>query len=174
MGDLWVPAKQHTPTRRETVRHKLYRLWLYHGPGFKSLRRALRINDQVLPLNATINDSVYSGRQAISAEHAVEELREKLVDPGMIADYPQAGQVKKAIGDRKVIVSQPVVVANLTEGRHIKPTDVPNRPAQRYTDLEPLSAEEMAKGVSPKEGQRLRYPSDDGLAQDPSAGPWGA
>lgn len=164
MGDLWVPAKQHAPTRRETIRHKLYRLWLYYGPGFRNLRRALRINDQVLPLNARINDSIYSGRQAISAEHAVEELREKLVDPGMIADYPQAGQVKKAIGDRKVVVSQPVVVANLTEGRHIKPADIPNRPR-------PLTAEEMAAGKSPKEGERLRYPSDDGLAQDPSAGP---
>jgi hypothetical protein len=75
----------------ETFRQKIYRYWLYCGPGMKGLRRALRINDQVLPIRATIRDSKFYGKNAVAAAHAVEELRDQCVEAesGFIREYPR-------------------------------------------------------------------------------------
>lgn len=72
------------------MRQRLYRWWLYRGPGLKKLRRALRIHEETLPPGFEMRSATFTGKQAIEAEHEVACLREMLDD----ASYFQRGDLR--------------------------------------------------------------------------------
>jgi hypothetical protein len=64
---------------------QLYRWWLYRGPGFRRVRRALRKTDSVLPPGFEVRDSVFTGGMALEAATEVDRLR-TLIPPHFVRD----------------------------------------------------------------------------------------
>lgn len=100
---------------KERFRDKLYRYWLYCGPGMKGVRRALRINDQILPVKAEVRDAHFYGHNAVEAAHEVETLRDNLVEEGFTREYPRSGEKAMPSKDGEPITSVKVVVEPVTK-----------------------------------------------------------
>lgn len=97
------------------MRRKLYVWWLYHGPGFKNIRRSLRINDEILPIRGVVRDAHFDA-MAVEAEHAVAELRSEVIDHSQVRGMPQEGQIAKILGPRRLVVANVVTTGDVVGG----------------------------------------------------------
>lgn len=69
---------------------------MYRGPGFKGVRGSLKSVEGILPPGFEFRDidsGGFTGPRATEAEHAVEELREKLDD----YDFERSGLKVKVL-----------------------------------------------------------------------------
>ena len=125
---------------------RLYVWWLYHGPGFKSIRRALRINDEILPIKGVVYDAHFTGKNAIEAEHAVAVLRSEVIDHTQVREVP--AKISEVLEGRRLVVDAPVKVADMSDFpvRRVRPQrEIHEELTRRISALENQEQDEQKK-----------------------------